>query len=154
MKKHKDLLVVIAYVVLTGLMIAGSYWLISVGDYRTEKTVRNARMIDTNSKNYNHKGVSYTEFSGYFVDQQTGNKFFSRISEPLYNQFEKGGNKPIETSWPLSIDDIEENSTGLFHKLIGWCCMVISVISGLVLFGSIFLGVRQFKDNEPCWFNS
>lgn len=129
---------------LMALLLAGlaSY---QYGSERSEKVVRYARMIDTShSVGVTKHGSHYSNIRGYFVDKETGLRFGDSIGDSLYRQFEKGGNQPIEVSWPYSVDDREQTSIGFFMMLFGILAVCYSSAMLIrILYMQIFKGVKK-----------
>lgn len=127
--------------VLLGLSY-GNVKLGQLGDYRTEKVMRYARMIDTGATHSQVKVYHHYNTYGVFVDRETGKRFTDHIGDSLYRQFERGGNKPIEVSWPYSIDMREQTSIGVVYDLcniFGWLAIVAALL---------FTGVFTFREKK------
>jgi hypothetical protein len=133
------------FVVALALSTWGCVALYQQGQYRDEKVMRSARMIDTNAIHTQHKSNHYYNTNGYFVDHETGLRFSDRIGDGLYRQFERGGNKPIEVTWPYSIDQREQSSWGVMFKLFGIIGLLFcTIFAGLLIAREIF----RFKEQR------
>lgn len=141
-KTLRGAIIVIASLILLFLMGLTSY---NSGSERNEKVVRYARMIDTSySVGVTKHGSHYSNIRGYFVDKETGLRFGDSIGDSLYRQFEKGGNQPIEVSWPYSVDDREQTSIGFFMMLFG--ILAVCYSSAMLIrtvYMQIFKGVKK-----------
>ena len=110
------------------------------GAMRNHKEVRYATMIDTYSNAGHTKSGYYYNTNGLFRDKLTGKVFGDSINDSLYRQFEKGGNKGIEVSWPYSIDKYEQTSIGFFSMMLAWlmwgAALVMFVVSVMLVYES------------------
>lgn len=121
--------------ILSFVLVVGGWFMYDWGQMRDHKETRYATMIDTEATHSTHKGMHYWNTRGIFRDKLTGKVFGDSIGDSLYRQFLRDGNKPIEVSWPYSIDKVEQTSIGIFAMMgawILWLCSVISIIVGVM----------------------
>lgn len=124
----------------------GSYFLYDHGKQRTHKETRHARMIDVFDKQSHYKGHDYYYTYGYFVDRDTGNHFTDDITEITFNSFKRNGNKGIETSWPYSIDKMEQTSKGEFSVIFGFIFMTFFTFFGLFNASQLIMASHHYKE--------
>lgn len=114
----------------------GNVKLNQYADYRTDRVLRYAKMVDTSAEHSQVKGNHYYNTYGTFIDKETGLRFTDSIGDSLYRQFAEGGNKPIEVSWPYSIDKRERTGIGTFYGLFvffGWVIFVFGLLGSITL---------------------
>ncbi len=85
---------------------------LSYSNSLTDTSIRKVTMIDTKATTFTHKRNITFNINGYFVDTETGNKFYHPINDKLYRDFEYNKNIPIVMDLELSIQDINGNKTG------------------------------------------
>ncbi len=85
---------------------------LSYSNSLTDTSIRTVTMIDTKATTFTHKRNITFNINGYFVDTETGNKFYHPINDKLYRDFEYNKNIPIVMDLELSIQDINGNKTG------------------------------------------
>lgn len=120
-------------VVLIGLLALayGNVRLHQIAEHRSERVLRYARMVDTSAEHSQVQVHHYYNTYGIFVDRETGLRFRDDIGDSLYRQFAEGGNKPIEVSWPYSIDKREQTSKGVVYSsmaVVGWVIFVVGLL--------------------------
>lgn len=115
--------------ILSFVLASGGWFMYDWGEMRDHKETRYATMIDTEATHSTIKGINYWNTRGIFRDKLTGKVFGDSIGDSLYRQFLRDGNKPIEVSWPYSIDKVEQTSIGIFAMMGGWILWLFSVIS-------------------------
>lgn len=126
--------VITCFIMALALSVIG-YQMYEWGKMRDHKELRYAVMIDTSATHSSHKGMHYWNTRGIFRDKLTGKVFGDSINDSLYRQFLRDGGKPIEVSWPYSIDKIEQTSIGIFAMMgawILWLCSLLSIIVGVM----------------------
>lgn len=123
-----------------------SYRLHAYGEYRTHKETRHARMIDVFDRHSHVKGHDYYYTYGYFVDRESGNHFTDGITEITFKSFKNNGNKGIETSWPYSIDKIEQTSKGDFALIFGFLGMTFFTCFGVFNISQLIMAIHQHSE--------
>lgn len=148
----KSILIFSTLLVLCVLGVWGSYELRQFGEYRSHKETRHARMIDVFDRHSHVKGQDYYHTYGYFVDRETGKHFTDIISEITFKQFKRDGNKAIETSWPYSIDKIEQTSIGQFASVGGFLGLIFCMFFGIFNLSQIILAFSKYRDHKEQQF--
>lgn len=124
----------------------GSYRLHAYGEYRTHKETRHARMIDVFDRHSHVKGHDYYYTYGYFVDRDSGNHFTDGITEITFKSFKNNGNKGVETSWPYSIDKMEQTSKGQFSLIFGFIFMTFFTFFGIFNASQLIMASYHYKE--------
>lgn len=126
---------IIAFFLLSVVLAVSGWFMYDWGKMRDHKELRYATMIDTEATHSTIKGIQYWNTRGIFRDKLTGKVFGDNIGDSLYRQFLRDGNKPIEVSWPYSVDKVEQTSIGIFAMMcawILWLCSLISIMVGIL----------------------
>lgn len=148
----KSIIIFSTLLVLCVLGMWGSYEMRQFGEYRSHKETRHARMIDVFDRHGHVKGHDYYHTYGYFVDRETGKHFNDSITEITFNQFKRDGNKGIETSWPYSIDKIEQTSIGDFALMGSFLGFFFCMFFGIFNLSQIILAFSKYREHKEQQF--
>lgn len=142
----KDILVFSTLLVVCLAGIYGFYTMYDYGKNRTHKETRHARMIDVFDRHSHYKGHDYYYTYGYFIDYKSGAHFVSPVTELTFKTFKKDDNKPVETSWAYSLDEMEQTSKGMVAQSVGLFFVIFFIFFGIFNLSQIILLSHRKKE--------
>lgn len=145
-KYQKDFIVFFTLLVFCLFSIYGSYRLYDYGANRTHSETRHARMIGVFDNEEDYKGQHYYYTYGNFLDYKSGQYFVAPITVLTFNSFKKDGNKPIETSWVYSIDEMERTVKGGLAQMAGFVGVIFFTFFGIFNLSELIMTSQKRKE--------